>query len=73
MWNQPFEVMRIEAQANAAKGLPPRSLAQTCTLIVRENGVLGFFQGIAPRMGLCVTQTLFMITLPYVLKQYGLI
>jgi hypothetical protein len=28
-WNQPFEVLRIEAQSNAAKGLPPKTLGQT--------------------------------------------
>ena len=71
-WNQPFEVMRIEAQANAAKGLPPQSVAQTYSTIVKESGVAGLFRGIIPRIGLCVSQTLFMITLPYVLKSYGL-
>lgn len=70
-WNQPFEVIRIEAQANAAKGLPPRSFMQTMSVIVKENGVRGLFQGIIPRMGLCIYQTLFLVTLPYLLKPYG--
>lgn len=70
-WNQPFEVIRIEAQANAAKGLPARSFGQTMGLIVKENGVAGLFQGIIPRMGLCIYQTLFLVTLPYLLKPYG--
>jgi hypothetical protein len=65
--------MRIEAQANAAKGLPSRNIFQTSAIIIKDNGILSLFQGILPRMGLCVSQTLFMITLPYVLKQYGLI
>jgi len=71
-WNQPFEVLRIEAQAAAAKGLPPRNIMETCSSIVKENGVKGLFQGILPRMGLCIAQTFFMITVPYLLKPYGL-
>lgn len=70
-WNQPFEVMRIEAQAAAARGLPPRSIVEVGKTIVKENGVLGLFQGVLPRCGLCVAQTLFMVTLPYILKPYG--
>lgn len=71
-WNQPFEVMRIEAQAAAAKGLPSRSITKVCGDIVKESGVVGLFQGIYPRMGLCIAQTLFMVSVPHVLKQYGL-
>lgn len=70
-WNQPFEVLRIEAQAAAAKGLPPRNIVQTCKHIVGESGVLGLFQGIAPRMGLCIWQTLFLVTVPRLLKNNG--
>jgi hypothetical protein len=70
-WNQPFEVMRIEAQANAAKGLPPRSFVQTYQHIVKESGFIGLFQGILPRMGLCVGQTIFLVTIPTLLKKYG--
>ena len=44
---------------------------QTFALIVKENGPIGLFQGIVPRMGISVWQTVFMITLPYVMKQYG--
>mmetsp|Transcript_30618 Transcript_30618/g.33454 ORF Transcript_30618/g.33454 Transcript_30618/m.33454 type:complete len:287 (-) Transcript_30618:211-1071(-) len=70
-WNQPFEVIRIEAQANASKGLPPRSFVQTYQHIVKESGFLGLFQGILPRMGLCIGQTLFLVTVPHILKKYG--
>lgn len=70
-WNQPFEVARIEAQANAAKGLPSRSFVQTVGVIVKENGLPGLFQGVIPRMGLCIYQTLFLVTIPYLLKPYG--
>ena len=71
-WNQPFEVMRIEAQANASKGLPPKTFVQTYRHIVSESGYLGLFQGIIPRMGLCIAQTLFLVTVPHILKQYGI-
>eukprot|EP01031_Cornospumella_fuschlensis_P043170 gene43170-52766_t len=70
-WNQPFEVMRIEAQGQAARGGTPRSFAGTFQHIVKENGYLGLFQGIVPRMGLCIAQTLFLVTVPHLLKPYG--
>jgi hypothetical protein len=70
-WNQPFEVLRIEAQAAAAKGLPARNIVTTARDIVRENGIAGLFQGILPRMGLCVGQTVFMVTIPYIMKGWG--
>lgn len=70
-WNQPFEVMRIEAQASAAKGMPSKSFVKTFQHIVRENGYAGLFQGVLPRMGLCIGQTLFLVTVPHLLKPYG--
>ena len=71
-WNQPFEVMRIDAQARAARGLPGRNIFETSSLIVKENGIGGLFRGIIPRAGLCVGQTFFMISMPYILKDLGL-
>ena len=71
-WNQPFEVMRIDAQARAARGEASRGMVKTASVIMKESGTLGFFVGVIPRMGLCVAQTLFMVTLPYVLQRYGL-
>lgn len=44
-WNQPFEVMRIEAQAAAAKGMAPKNIFETTSSIVKENGVSGLFKG----------------------------
>ncbi len=44
-WNQPFEVLRIEAQAAASKGLPPRNIVQTFKHVVKESGYIGLFQG----------------------------
>lgn len=45
-WNQPFEVMRIEAQSSAAKGNAPKSFVNTFHHIVKESGYIGLFQGI---------------------------
>jgi hypothetical protein len=70
-WNQPFEVLRIEAQSHAAKGLPARTFTETYQHILAESGWKGFFRGIIPRVGLCVTQTLFMVTIPHVMKKSG--
>jgi hypothetical protein len=72
-WNQPFEVMRIEAQVQATKGLPPSSFAGTFSLIVREQGWRGLFKGIVPRSGLCVAQTLFMVTVPHIMQSLDMI
>jgi hypothetical protein len=36
--------MRIEAQANAARGLPAKNIVQTYSHIVKENGYKGLFQ-----------------------------
>lgn len=71
-WNQPFEVMRIDAQARAARGEASQGMVKTAGVIMKESGPAGFFVGVIPRMGLCVAQTLFMVTLPYILKEYGL-
>lgn len=71
-WNQPFEVLRIEAQAAAASGQAPRSFLQNVQHIVKENGIRGLFQGIIPRMGLCITQTVFLVSIPRLIKPYGL-
>lgn len=44
-WNQPFEVLRIEAQASASKGLPPKNIIHTFKHVVKESGYIGLFQG----------------------------
>ncbi len=70
-WNQPVEVLRIDAQTRAAKGLPSQNMFITTKNIVLESGVPGLFKGIVPRMGLCTAQTLYMVTVPYIMKSYG--
>lgn len=66
-WNQPFEVMRIDAQARAAKGQPSLNIVETGQMVAAEDGVSGLFRGILPRIGLCVWQTVFMVSVPYIL------
>jgi len=72
VWNQPFEVARIEAQRAGAKGEKSIGISQTMKLIVQQNGFKGLFQGAGPRAGLCVVQTLFMVTIPTIMKERGL-
>jgi hypothetical protein len=70
-WNQPFEVARIQMQAAAAAGekeLP--GMAKVMVNIVKDQGPLGLFKGIVPRIGLGVWQTLFMVTGAKVLKEW---
>jgi hypothetical protein len=71
-WNQPFEVLRIEAQAAAAKGAAPRNIVATAQHILAESGVMGLFRGIGPRVGLCIWQTTFMVQIPRLLQAYDL-
>ena len=61
-WNQPFEVARIQAQKLAREGIRNLNMFQVMGKIVKENGVGGLYQGVLPRMGLGIWQTLFMVT-----------
>ena len=62
VWNQPFEVARIEAQARAGAGQTSIGMVQIFKMVVHEHGVAGLFKGVIPRIGLAVWQTLFMVT-----------
>ncbi|KAI0567306.1 Mitochondrial carrier [Gracilaria domingensis] len=66
-WNHPFEVARIEMQARANAGQPAMSMVQVLGMVVREQGPLGLFQGVIPRIGLNIWQTLFMVSLVHVI------
>jgi len=61
-WNHPFEVARVQAQAAAAAGQPSKNMLEVMRTIVRENGVMGLYAGLVPRIGLNIWQTLFMVT-----------
>merc|ERR1711865_862783 len=61
-WNHPFEVARIEMQARAAAGESKKSMVKVLTDVHKESGIQGLFQGVIPRIGLGIWQTLFMVT-----------
>lgn len=66
-WNHPFEVARIEMQARANAGQPALSMLGVFRHVLNEHGPLGLFQGIIPRIGLNIWQTLFMVSLVHVI------
>jgi len=61
-WNHPFEVARIEAQVLGNLGKPVPGMTKVMRDIIRVDGVQGLFRGVAPRIGLGIWQTLFMVT-----------
>lgn len=66
-WNHPFEVARVEMQARANAGQSRLGLVQVLSMVYKEHGPLGLFQGIIPRIGLNIWQTLFMVTLVHII------
>eukprot|EP00658_Telonema_sp_P-2_P032483 TRINITY_DN24048_c0_g1_i1.p1 TRINITY_DN24048_c0_g1~~TRINITY_DN24048_c0_g1_i1.p1 ORF type:complete len:283 (-),score=63.09 TRINITY_DN24048_c0_g1_i1:245-1093(-) len=69
-WNHPFEVARIEMQARAAAGESKKSMVKVLRDVHQEFGVKGLFQGVIPRIGLGIWQTLFMVTGANLLREY---
>merc|ERR1719453_2805126 len=70
-WNQPFEVARIQMQAAAAAGETNQpGMVGVMGNIVKDQGPMGLFKGIVPRIGLGVWQTLFMVTGAKILKEW---
>lgn len=66
-WNHPFEVARIEMQARANAGQEALNLQRVLSLVWREHGIAGLFQGVVPRIGLNIWQTLFMVSMVHVI------
>uniref|UniRef100_A0A7S1J7M5 Mitochondrial carrier protein n=2 Tax=Eutreptiella gymnastica TaxID=73025 RepID=A0A7S1J7M5_9EUGL len=69
-WNHPFEVARIEMQASAAAGEAKVNMVTTLRNIHSTNGTQGLFQGVIPRVGLGIWQTLFMVIAPKLIANY---
>jgi len=69
-WNHPFEVARIEMQARAVAGETKKSMVQVLKDVHKEHGVHGLFQGVIPRIGLGIWQTLFMVTGAQLVRDY---
>jgi len=69
-WNHPFEVARIEMQASAASNSGKSvSMVQVFENVVKENGIKGLFQGVVPRIGLGVWQTLCLVVFSRMIKE----
>lgn len=66
-WNHPFEVARIEMQARANDGQPKLGMMRVFRHVLQEQGPLGLFKGVIPRIGLNIWQTLFMVSLVHVI------
>eukprot|EP00993_Chasmostoma_nieuportense_P002514 NODE_3302_length_992_cov_27.517919_g3156_i0.p1 GENE.NODE_3302_length_992_cov_27.517919_g3156_i0~~NODE_3302_length_992_cov_27.517919_g3156_i0.p1 ORF type:complete len:282 (-),score=39.92 NODE_3302_length_992_cov_27.517919_g3156_i0:78-923(-) len=69
-WNHPFEVARIEMQARSLAGQTKLNMLGVFTQVFKETGLPGLFNGVIPRMGLGVWQTLFMVTAPKIINSY---
>lgn len=62
-WNQPIEVIRVEMQSKTNDPNRPKNLsvAGAFKYIYQNNGIKGLYRGVAPRIGLGIWQTIFMV------------
>jgi hypothetical protein len=62
-WNQPIEVIRVEMQSKTNDPNRPKNLsvAGAAKYIYANNGLKGLYRGVAPRVGLGIWQTIFMV------------
>ncbi|KAH3679902.1 hypothetical protein WICMUC_000645 [Wickerhamomyces mucosus] len=62
-WNQPIEVIRVEMQSKTADPNRPKNLSVVGAFkyIYSQNGIKGLYRGVAPRVGLGIWQTIFMV------------
>lgn len=70
-WNQPIEVIRVEMQSKTADPNRPKNLgvASAFNYIYKNNGIKGLYRGVAPRIGLGVWQTVFMVAFGDIFKK----
>ncbi|KAL2916842.1 hypothetical protein HK105_203621 [Polyrhizophydium stewartii] len=71
-WNQPIEVIRIEMQSQIkTPGRPEKmTIAAASAWIYKNNGFMGFYRGVTPRIGLGIWQTVCMVYGGDVVKGY---
>ncbi|KAG1301432.1 hypothetical protein G6F64_011807 [Rhizopus arrhizus] len=64
-WNQPLEVIRVEMQSQLkGEGRPEKpTISNISKYIYERNGLIGFYRGVVPRIGLGIWQTLVMVAL----------
>ncbi|KAF3993316.1 hypothetical protein FT663_00590 [Candidozyma haemuli var. vulneris] len=70
-WNQPIEVIRVEMQSKTNDPNRPKNLGvmTTAKYIYSNNGIKGLYRGVAPRIGLGVWQTVFMVAFGDIFKK----
>lgn len=70
-WNQPIEVIRVEMQSKTNDPNRPKNLgvASAAKYIYSANGIRGLYRGVAPRIGLGVWQTVFMVAFGDIFKK----
>lgn len=70
-WNQPIEVIRVEMQSKTNDPNRPKNLGvfSTAKYIYSNNGIKGLYRGVAPRIGLGVWQTVFMVAFGDIFKK----
>lgn len=70
-WNQPIEVIRVEMQSKTADPNRPKNLGvvSAAKYIYSNNGIKGLYRGVAPRIGLGVWQTVFMVAFGDIFKK----
>lgn len=71
-WNQPIEVVRVEMQSRTKDPNRPKNLTVVSALkyIYQQNGIKGLYRGVTPRVGLGVWQTVCMVGLGDVAKEW---
>ncbi|KAK7205908.1 mitochondrial DNA replication protein YHM2 [Myxozyma melibiosi] len=71
-WNQPIEVVRIEMQSKTEDPNRPKNLTvgKTLKYIYSQNGIKGLYRGVTPRIGLGVWQTVCMVGLGDIAKEF---
>jgi len=71
-WNQPIEVIRVEMQSKKEDPNRPKKMtvANTAKYIYQSNGLKGLYRGVTPRIGLGVWQTICMVALGDIAKDW---
>ncbi|KAL9088110.1 MAG: hypothetical protein Q9159_003308 [Coniocarpon cinnabarinum] len=71
-WNQPIEVIRVELQSKAEDPNRPKKMNvfNAAKYIYSNNGIMGLYRGVTPRIALGVWQTICMVALGDIAKEF---